>query len=457
MDQFYPQSVLLYTRFIKKFHLPKLQLVFLSTEDFRVVVAEWVSSMIPQVKKRDLELPLNPSNIISVLGPRRAGKTSILYGTISRLLAKGVPRSNILYIDFEHPKLPILKASDLDNMLVAFYELSKPDNSIPLYLFLDEIQNVQDYGRWFRRRLNAKFFVSGSTFRLSSRNVAEELRGRSVDYVVYPLSFREYLNFKAVHASFDRPEMILYSEEMRGTILSALRDYLRFGGYPEVALLKEQSEKVRLLRSYFNSVVVRDFAFLEPSLAEPLAKFIIQNYAGYFSINRIYAYLKSLGHSLGKERVLRLIDAGLESFFFFPLELFAKSERKRQINLKKLYIVDTGYHAALGYEFSIGRSMENAVMLELKRREKEVYYWKEYGKSEGREVDFVVSKNFSAEELIQVTYSSDGIRSREIEALKKAGEEMGARTMKLITWDEHGELEGVKLVPLWYWLLQRKS
>src|SRR5579884_1219724 len=78
MDQFYPQSVLLYTRFIKKFHLPKLQLVFLSTEDFRVVVAEWVSSMIPQVKKRDLELPLNPSNIISVLGPRRAGKTSIL-------------------------------------------------------------------------------------------------------------------------------------------------------------------------------------------------------------------------------------------------------------------------------------------------------------------------------------------------------------------------------------------
>ncbi|PSO04385.1 AAA family ATPase, partial [Candidatus Marsarchaeota G2 archaeon ECH_B_SAG-G06] len=176
----------------------------MSAEDFRAVVAEWVMSGLPTVRKREFELPLEPTSKISVLGPRRAGKTYLLYHTISRLLVKGVPKQNILYVDFEHPRLTEVKVEDLDNMLEAFYEISRPDPSFPIYLFLDEIQKVRDYGRWFRKRLNAKFYISGSTSKLSSKGVAEELRGRSVDYTVYPLSFREYLSFKDV--IIDRPE-----------------------------------------------------------------------------------------------------------------------------------------------------------------------------------------------------------------------------------------------------------
>jgi Predicted ATPase (AAA+ superfamily) len=99
--------------------------------------------------------------------------------------------------------------------------------------------------------------------------------------------------------------------------------------------------------------------------------------------------------------------------------------------------------------------MENAVMLELKRREKEVYYWKEYGRSEGQEVDFVITRNYTVEELIQVTYAEESVRERELKALNKAKNETGAKSLTLITWDHYSQQEGVRIIPLWYWLLEQ--
>jgi len=92
--------------------------------------------------------------------------------------------------------------------------------------------------------------------------------------------------------------------------------------------------------------------------------------------------------------------------------------------------------------------MENAVMLELKRREKEVYYWKEYGRSQGQEVDFVVSNNYVAEELIRVTYAEDTVHARELRAPRKAGEETGAKRLTLITWDHYSDLGEIRVIPL---------
>jgi predicted AAA+ superfamily ATPase len=424
----------------------------LSEEDFRAVVAEWISEELPEIKERDITLPMEPRNVVAVLGPRRAGKTSLLYHTISSYLRKGVPRRNILYVDFDHPRLRNLGPQSLDDMLKAFYELSKPDPAFPVYLFLDEIQNVRDYGRWFRKRLKVRLYISGSSSKLSSMNVAEELRGRSVEYPVYPLSFKEFLRFKGM--DIPDPELILYREDKRGLILSALREFLRYGGYPAVVLESDEKEKVRLLRSYFASVVVRDFAYSNPALAEPFVKFFVQNYANLLSENRLYHYLKSIGFRVGKEKVLELFKTGMDSYFLFPLQLFTKSERRRRMNLKKFYIVDTGYPTALGYELSIGRAMENSVMLELRRRDREVFYWKEYGRAQGKEVDFVVSKDNKAEELLQVTYTEEGMHERELDALNAAKGETDAKSLTLITWDEHGKIGDVNLVPLWYWLLK---
>lgn len=413
-------------------------------EDFKYVIAEWLQQGIPEVKGRETLLPLDSSLVVAVTGARRSGKTCLLFLTMRRIVEEGrASPDEILYLDFEHARLKGITAADLDEMLVGFYELT---GKRPKYLFLDEIQGVKDYGGWLRKRLDARVYLSGSSSALTPKRIAGELRGRCVNYEVHPLSFREYLSF--LGHSPPKPEVLLRREE-RGKLLSLLRDYLQYGAYPAVAL---EGDKKRVLKAYFDSVVVRDLG--GTPLAETLALYLTANYAQLTTLNKIYNYLRSLGFQVGKEKAMELLERARETYFAFTVEQFRKSERERKMNPKKLYIVDTGYPTALGYEFSVSRAMENAVYLELLRRGKgEVYYWKEYGKSTGAEVDFVVSRDFRAEELIQVTYGEEEIREREVRALEKAKEELEPEKLRILTWDYRGEIEGMEAVPLWYWLL----
>ena len=265
------------------------------------------------------------------------------------------------------------------------------------------------------------------------------MRGRSINYEVYPLSFKEFLRFKGVTYN----PLIAYTSQ-RGIILSMLREYLYYGSYPAVVL--ENEDKIRLLQSYFDSVIVRDLSIVTPNIAETFATYLVSNYSNLITINKVYNYLRSLGIKIGKETVLELFSKARETYFSFLVEEFEKSESKRRVNPKKLYIIDTGYSTALGYEFSISRAMENAVFIELLRRGyKEIYYWK--GK---REVDFVISKNFTPITLIQVTYATDKIEERETEAKT----ELKVNNSLIITWDYEGEINGIKALPLWKWLLE---
>ncbi|MEM4216767.1 MAG: ATP-binding protein [Candidatus Methanomethylicaceae archaeon] len=411
-------------------------------EDFKYAIAEWLSQGIPDLKNREITLPIDSNLIISVTGGRRSGKTYLLFLTVKRIIESGKANlDEIIYLDFEHVRLKGVRANDLDDMLSAFYELTAKK---PKYLFLDEIQTVEGYGSWLRRRSDSKVYISGSSSLLAPNDIAEELRGRCMSYEVYPLSFREYLSFLGYEP---KPEILLYSEE-RGKILSLLRDYLYYGAYPAVVF---ESDKKRLLKAYFDSIVVRDLG--GTPLAEAFGLYIIANYAQPMTENKVYNYLRSMGFSIGKERVFGLFNRARATYFAFPVEIFQKSERKRKVNPKKLYIIDTGYPTALGYEFSISKAMENAVYLELLRRECHVHYWKEYGKSEGAEVDFVIGKGFEAEELIQVSYSEGTIKEREINALKKAKKELKPNKTKIITWNYKGRIDDIEVVPLWYWLL----
>ena len=415
------------------------------TEDFKHVIAEWLTQGPPNALEREISIPLESNLIITVTGGRRTGKTYLLFNIINKLIKENKAKMNeILYIDFEHPRLKVVKVGDLDDMLKAFMELTGKE---PAYIFLDEIHVVENYGSWFRKRLNAKIYLSGSSSSLTPRKIAEELRGRSINYEIYPLSFREYLNF--LKESFD-PKLLSYTE-YRGRILSLLRNYLYYGAYPAVVFEKE---KERLLKSYFDSIIVRDLKIVNPEIAEAFASYIISNYSSLVTVNRIYNYLKSLGYKIGKEKVLELVDKSRESYFAFYVEIFNKSEIKRRVNPKKVYIIDTGYPTAMGYEFSISKAMENAVYLELIRRNYgDIYYWKEYGKSKGKEVDFVIAKNFQVEEIIQVTYATDYVEEREIDAIKKSKRELNPKKITVITWDYERKENEINFVPLWKWLL----
>jgi len=403
-------------------------------------IAEWLTAGLPKLIEREIALPIDKDYIITVTGGRRSGKTYLLYQTVRKIIEKGLASLNeILYVDFEDYRLKVVSVNDLDKLVKAFVELTGKQ---PKYIFFDEIQNVKDYGSWFRRRINAGVFLTGSSSELTPLKIAEELRGRSINFEVYPLSFREFLRFEG----FTYTPLMDYTPQ-RGKILSLLREYLYYGGYPAVVL--EERNKIALLKSYFESVIIRDLSIVKPSVAELFASFIISNYSSPLSVNKVYNYLRGLGVKVGKETVLELFSKAREAYFAFLVEEFEKSESKRRANPKKVYIIDTGYPTALGYEFSISRAMENAVYMELMRRGiKEVFYWR--GK---REVDFVVSKNFEPESLIQVTYATDRVEEREIEALMEAKSVLKVDDALIITWDYEGEVRGFKALPLWKWLL----
>jgi len=370
-------------------------------------------------------------------------KLFFFFQTISQIIKRGLASwDEILYLDFEDYRLKGLSVEDLDKVLISFVELTGKQ---PKYIFLDEVQNVKNYGSWFRKRLNARVFLSGSTLELTPKKIAEELRGRSVNYEVYPLSFKEFLRFKG----FSYNPLMDYTVE-RGKILSLLREYLYYGAYPAVVLEEKEEDKIRLLRSYFDSVIVRDLEMVKPNVAEIFLRFIIENYANPISINKVYNYLRGLGIQIGKETVIELFERGKETYFLFMVEEFEKSERKRKVNPKKLYVIDTGYSLVLGNEFSVSRAMENAVFLELLRRGyRETFYWK--GE---KEVDFVLSNNFKPIALIQVTYATDKLNEREIEGMIEAKEQLKTDENLIITWDYEGEIEGIKIIPLWKWLLK---
>jgi len=434
-------------------------------EDFRYVIGGWRVDRIPEAIPRGVELPSSPNQIVSVSGPRRAGKTYLLYHTIKRLLDV-VPPSNILYVDFEHERLRNLDALDLETMLKVFYEMNSPKRDSPVYLFLDEVQGVRDWSKWVRRIHEqdrwVKLYVSGSSSKLLSGEISTELRGRSVDYVVLPFSFPEFLRAKRVE--LEDPRKLLYREE-RGLALSLLEEYLKYGGFPEVVLEGSPELKQRILASYYQAILYRDIIERnrvgDPLLLESFISQCVANHSKYVSISKLYNHLRGLGFHFRKSRLFDFLEYARTSYMLIPVEIFSHSIRRRSQFPKKMYTVDTGLIYASHADTNMGRLMENAVLVELARRSQfftayQVYYWKEYGRAQGLEVDFVLKRASKIEELIQVTYASDPgqIGRNETRAVEAASKELRCDKKTVITWDLYREDTGVTFKPLWLWLLE---
>lgn len=428
-------------------------------DDFMQVISEWFLQDIPKTIERDISIPLDTEVIISIVGPRRSGKTFLMY-TIIKKLREHVPKGNILYINFEHEKLRNLDANDLSDMISVYYEVSRIDRNEKIYLFLDEIQVVSGWSRWVNRIYESKDFhiyLSGSSSKLLSRELSTELRGRSIDFTLLPYSFKEFLMVNGI--SLQDINELLHSEK-RGIIMGALRDYIKIGGFPEVVSLGDVGEK--LLKSYIDTIIIKDVGErfrIEPSILSAFFDYAISAYAKYFTGSKTYNYLRTLNYRISREFPLEIMDHFTEVFALFQLEIFAFSVKSRRQYPRKLYVVDTGIINARVRIAEIGRLIENIVFIELCRRSEyfakfQVYYWKEYGKAEGREVDFVIMDGNTVIELINVTFASsrEGIPEREISGLLMAAKELKSIRKTIITWDylESGE---ISFTPLWYWLL----
>ena len=430
-------------------------------EDFRKVISDWFTRTLPNIYERDIDIPLDVDVVVSIVGPRRSGKTFMVYSLISRL-ERFLPRGNVLYINMEHERLRHLSTEDLGDMITAYNEIGKPDGTKPIYLFLDEVQVVDGWNRWINRMYESKkyhIYLTGSTSQLLSREIATEMRGRSISYIVFPYSYREILKLK----NRDIPDSeILARSEKRGEIIAVLEDYLQHGGYPET--LNNPSIREKLLQSYIDAIVLRDVGErfnVETLLLSYIFEYLSSSYSKYFSGSKAYQFLKTINYPVGKERPLQVLGYFNEALTVFPVEIFSRGLRAGKQYPRKIYLADNGLIAGMNGEVDFGRGMENLVFIELCRKSElftkfSVFYWREYGKSEGREVDFVIVKGGKVSELINVSYvrSREEVAKREITSLEMASKELKCDDKTIITWD-YRENGNIRYIPLWEWLLEK--
>ena len=323
------------------------------------------------VKPRALELPIDSGKIITLIGVRRCGKTSILYDVINKLTQK-IDKTQILFINFEDERLE-LEIDELDLILQSYRELYPSHNLKECYFFFDEIQNITGWEKFIRRlydTITPNIFVTGSNAKLLSSEIASSLRGRSLTFEVYPLSFAEYLGFQEI-------EIDLYSSASLAHIKNALEYYLQEGGFPETLILQKRYA-TQMLQGYFSVMIYKDlierYGISNTTALKFFLKRIIASSTKQISINKIYNELKSSGIKIGKNSLYDFLDYAQNIYLAMTLHRYDNSLVNQELGEKKIYSIDIGLTNAIEFKFSdnIGKALENVVFLELKRQGKEI-------------------------------------------------------------------------------------
>jgi len=429
----------------------------METSALQRIVSEWVrGAELPAMTPRDAPLPdlTPPRPILSVVGPRRSGKTYFVFQLIARLLGSGkAVREDILFVDFEDFRLRDFRPEDIDGLLAAFYQLTgRP----PRYLFFDEVHRFASWSRVVRTLHNSRKYaivVTGSNASLLGSEIATELRGRYEDVLILPFSFREFLN----HRGISRTPAALASPES-GLVLRAFDEYLRFGGFPEVANAADEQAKRKILQTYFDTTFYRDVldrhSIRARDLLELLMRNMLEGYASTFSISAFEKQLRSHGLA-GSKRSIAIYARYLEeAFFVTAFEKFDFSPRKRTMNPKKTYLMDNGF-SFLGGSFTDnrGRLLENAVAVELFRRRVKTMYYKGKG-----ECDFVVQMRPRPEEAWQVCWELNrDNEKRELQGISEVRRGVGIDGGGILTYSQEGTrtINGATILvqPVWKWLL----
>ncbi len=425
----------------------------ITKERIATVIRDFHEKGIPWLVERDLQIPseIPIKRAVAIIGPRRAGKTYSMFQIMKRLLEK-YDITQILYLNFELTVLKSLSLGDLDLVKETYFEIYPENKEKKVWFFLDEIQNIEGWETWVRTLLEEgiNVFVSGSSSKFLSREIATQLRGRSLTYAVLPFSFAEFLRAKDME-----PKRYLSSKE-KAMIMRELKEYLNFGGYPETILYPEEREKIitEIVETTIYRDVMERYKVKNVKALRLLIASLMDSATKLFSVHKFHNFLKSQGIKVGKTTLYEYLEALKDVFFVFSAHKFSYSLRKSEQTLPKVYLVDNGILYVNGIRDK-GKLMENLVFVELKRRGKTIYYY-----SDNYEVDFVVVEGKRVEQLIQVCYdvSDFGTMEREIKGLMEASERLKCRNLLCVTWDYEGEksVKGrkIKFVPLWKWLLR---
>ena len=387
---------------------------------------------------------------VTIVGPRRSGKSTIMNQLIKRLIEKDVPRENTLYVNFEDPRFyGELNPDFMSKLFDAYTMILKPKGKT--YLFLDEVQNVTGWEKFVRLLVDQQkhdIYLTGSSSKLLSTELGTLLTGRHLDLTIYPLSFSEFLSFKGIKTE-NRLDLISQKVKIR----RKFGEYMQWGGFPAVVLGKNKQE---ILLNYMSDILSRDiierFNIMKVDNLKALSKYYMTNIASFISFNSIKGFLH-----MPIDTVERFSEYLNNAFLFFYLKKFSYSMKEQEKNPRKVFCVDSGLRnvVSMGFSGDKGKVLENIVFLKFLQKGSEVYYWKD---KQGYETDFIIVEKGKATGAYQVSYSVTEARTkaRETNALIRALTFFDLEEGTIITENQEMEetIKGfrIKYIPIWKFL-----
>lgn len=383
------------------------------------------------------------------VGIRRTGKSYLMYQQIKQLESKGVPLSQIVYVNFEDERLLEIKVTDLNTILEIGLEMSGSANKP--YLFLDEIQNINGWEKFVRRIADMKYRINitGSNSKMLSSEIASTLGGRFIIMNVYPYSFTEYLT--ANHREKNYLDVI--STQDRADVLSLYNEYVTFGAFPELVDIKN---KRAFLSSIYQTIYLGDIITRNKISDDFAIKLILKKIAESvtkpLSFSRLTNILKSTGMAIGKQTVINYVGYMTDSYLLFTLQNYAAKLVDKETS-PKYYFMDTGLLGLMLLD-SKSAQLENLVAIELIRRYgvENVFFFEN-----NVEIDFYIpSERLAIQVSLQVLDDID-TKERETRAFAKLNNFIPDSKCILITNSEETNLEydgiDIEVIPIWKWLL----
>lgn len=391
---------------------------------------------------KEIESKIKLPHIVVLTGLRRSGKSTAL----RQLIKKHYHDEDFYYINFEDERLFNFPANEFNKLyegLIALYGKKKT-------FFLDEIQNITHFETFVRRFYEEgfKFFITGSSATLLSKELGTKLTGRHVDIIVRPFSFPEFLELKEVKINKEA----MYKTEVKVEIKKYFEEYLIKGGMPEYLIYKD----TELLTRVYEDTIIKDIAVRHKvknvMVLKQLYSFLIYHFANKFSYNS----LKKFTAINSVNTIKKFISYLEETYFAKTIPKFDYSFKKQIINDKKFYVLDNGFIGVLSKKITKddGWLLENLVFNSL-HKDYDVFYY-----AGEKECDFLIVKNKKIKGAVQVCYElNDENKERELSGLKDAMMKLKLKEGLLLTnsQDEEIKLARGKIIvkPVWKWLLEK--
>ena len=367
--------------------------------------------------KRELYIekikPFIDKDIIKVLtGIRRSGKSVMLKLIMEELKQNGIDEKQFININFENLINRELTTADKLHKYIL-KRASEIKNKC--YIFLDEIQEVKDWEKCINSlRVNEEYefdiYITGSNAKLLSGELSTYLAGRYVEFVIYPFSFKEFLDtLKPIQSNVSTKE--------------AFQKYIKFGGMPFLYNLAfEEEASLQYLKDIYSSIILKDITqrnkIRDTDLLEKVIDYLIMNIGNNFSATSISKFFKSENRKVSVETILNYIKAAEEAFLIYKVSRDDLIGKKILNINEKYYIADHGIREAIleSNQRDINQIFENIIYLELLRKGYNI----RVGKVDNLEVDFVCTKR-NEKIYIQVAYllASPETIEREFSSLEK--------------------------------------